>query len=382
MSIQKTELYLSDYSIEFRKDYAIYDLSICNSEINPLHLNIPRGKKSNNNESPIKTQTVITQEVKKSLVNQAADVANQLFGNEKKPVSQIKETKSVSDTVKPVSEPSKSVNEPVKIASEVQNRSPVPSPTKEPESSSKPPPPMFDSSITEQNFTMAGEYLIPIVQPNTFKSQIIHEPAKGSNFSKIHLLPPNGTLDASLLRVDFNPKARTMPLKMYYKGENVGEIVYNPSTDSASCFVRVNDKTIELVALQFNPTNNSVTRPQSFEFIIPALKKVNNKSQTIQIPASDNSKLIEYSSRNAKESIRLRTRTPFMKNDDFDMTFDGKLSSSSFQNIIIYHEASEKRDICSFYNISGNQYGVTVCYPCSIIQGFIASVCSLVYAQR
>ena len=339
------ETYLNDFTISFRNDFAIFDTSISSSEIKPLHLGIPKIKKN---------LDTTTNEIKKDIIDSQKN--NSLKNETKHNLDRNQTQKDIKPYDNNNDSKSSILNNAIKSFSEI---------SKQPEK-------------TPEEFSINCEYLIPMVQPNTFRGSIYVENISNTN-TKLYLIPPNGSLKNYLLHSEININSKQINCEIFYLKSKVGEFYFG--TDTIHCSFILNPFSIEGCAIMYNPSYNDKNHPRVFDFVIPALKKskTTGLSQILPLSLIETSKLIEHSQKNSKEAIKLKSRIPISSNSKYDMTFDGKLLNNSLRNFILYHESSEKRDICTFSFVEDSKYNLTICYPLNITQGFIAVVASFIH---
>lgn len=415
--------YLSDENAQFRMDFVFFDTALSTSEIKPLHLSLPG--KQNLKKTMNRTQSSSRGNVELNKTQQRANqnhsprpseidrqqepvFVNQVQPNNQSPESspqpnqmntfKMKRTlqntlmqrthnlrqqsnlESTQDSPEKGQSPQQS-QEPRQQSPPVSpkqqdapQKAPMPRKTPIPEPSQPRQTQMAELGV---DFSLTGFYLLPCL-PSQFitMSFIIEEPAP--NVQRYILKMPPDIDSVARLRCDVNGKSRTSKIDIYYNDQPVGEFKFNSGNKSFSVGLSAMTPALEACAILFNPSFSSSSAPRIFDFVVPALKKVDGRNQMFRVPYQEPSTIIQYVSKMAKEAIRLKTRIPANEGNGFDSTFNGKFLLNAPTNFILYHESNAKRDICTFSMQSENNYSLAVGYPLSPLQAFFAAVASSV----
>lgn len=178
-----------------------------------------------------------------------------------------------------------------------------------------------------------------------------------------------------ILSAKMNGKLRREGIEIMRDGEVIGEGRLLEQNSTFYCGVKTGKAKCECCAAVFNPSFTTEKQPRVFDFLIPALKKIDGRNTMFAIDFKGRSGLLERMVNVSKEAIRLKTRVPVNSgNTEWDMTYDGKLAVASMSNFVIYHDSSVKKDLCVYGKIGNNQYELELGYPMSPLQGFLAGV--------
>ena len=190
-----------------------------------------------------------------------------------------------------------------------------------------------------------------------------------------HLVPVG--LDKKVLTAVMEGPTREHPIKIYAENSLIGESRYTPNNTSISFGITRQQPETEACAILFNQSFSSPSQPRVFDFLIPALKKIEGRSRMFPIPFGVTSGLIAKLTEMRREAIRLRSRVPQNKKGNasqYDMCFNNLFPQSSLTNFILYHEQSPQKNICEFGMDDDGIFSLQISYPMSPIQGFLAGV--------
>ncbi|EAY19130.1 hypothetical protein TVAG_190240 [Trichomonas vaginalis G3] len=417
--------YLSDENAQFRMDFVFFDTALSTSEIKPLHLSLPgkqnlkktlnprqtmsrSDKVDNNKASPNQTlrngnhsprPTATERQQEPVFVNQVTPNQPQESQPQPNQMNTFKMKRTLQNTLlqrthsrnsqnmeqqdspdrqqqpqqsskypRPQDSPPHSPNREQQQQRQVQQ--PVPRRSPVPEPAARQANPMAELGL---DFSLTGLYLLPCLTSQTI-NMIFNVEEPQPNVTRYSLRMPQDVDTEIRLRCDVSGKSRTSKIELYYNDVVVGEFKYNSNNKCFSVGLTALTPAMEACAVLFNPSFSSSSAPRIFDFVIPALKKIDGRNQMFRVPYQEPSTLIQYVSKMAKESIRLKTRIPSNEGNEYDSTFKGKFLLNAPTNFILYHESNQKRDICTFSMVTENSYNLAVSYPLSPIQAFLAAV--------
>ena len=418
MSEQSTFVpYLYEQRAHFRLDFVFFDSALTTSEIKPLHLSVPGtkhlAKKQQQQRSigprsaqeRLKQQQQQQKEEKERKEREKEKNQSPEKTTERKPMQRLL-SPNRSLNVKPheqanaggkqeneQKEPSKKVSTAIPRAKNSSASSATGSTEQLPKQKSneslpsdkqivpkqgsgqqqQSPKPMVPQQPVKLEFSLVGFYLLPCLQSQTI-NLIFRIDDTIPNSISYQLEAPDEYDDKLRLRVQITGKTRDSSVEIFYNDMPVGEFRYNPANKSFSVGITSFNPPLEAAAILFNPSFSTMDMPRIFDLLIPALKKVDGRNQMYKLAYNDQSVLIQYTSRMARESIRLKTKIPSSQGNVFDTTFNGKFKHESPLNFILYHESNPKREIAIFSMIDKKTYNLTVTYPLSPMQAFFAAV--------
>lgn len=392
--------YLSDNVCQFRMDFVFFDPALTTSEIKPLHLSLPGNKNLTRKPAPVKQQETKIQSSRatsglRSSRAEPAQTADKQQDQEviksKRLLSPVLEKKRPSLRASVASRAGGVVEgvKPNTLSSTIPRKTESSSPTGSPHqevpkkeeaqqkasrtsSSLAKTAPVQQGGSVNFNFAMDCYYVLPLTPAQVAQMSFVIENTPSMTTFKLY--PPDTMEQRCLLSAQLTGKTRTSQIELLYDGQAVGIYKYNPTNKTYFVGLTGLNPVVEACAVLFNTSYTTANQPRIFDFVIPALKKVDNRNQMYKVPFSESSVLIQVVQRMAKEAIRLKARIPISSGNTYDMTFEGKFSMNSLTNFILYHESSPKRDICSFHQIADNKYMLTCGYPLSPLQGFLAAV--------
>lgn len=353
------EPFLSDFLLTFNTVFIPIDNTMNNSEIKPFHLSLPRNRQtarpanpaSPNQSSPINSNAV---DLKKRLLSPKTI----------KPVKDNQNEIPISPTVSP------------QTAIEQVAEKVLPAPQQNPVN--KPAPnTVTNTNINKEilnNLIKDDQYWLAPLTPSVvvrFSFKVV------TNDQELTFELHGDTDSYPLMSAKMEGPSRADGIIFYLDGISKGESRYTPG--NSSFFVGLDtgrgSQLSEACAAVYSPSFLSPTQPRVFDFLIPALKKIEGKSRMLPIEMGETSGLVTRLSQMSKHAIRLKTRIPPPSSgDSFDMTFNGKFKQSSLSNLILYHDSNSNKDLCSLGMISHNQYSLEISYPLSPVQGFMAAI--------
>lgn len=384
------EPYLDDYMSSFRNIFIPIDKSLNTSEIKPLHLALPRNRQgmrggnaspsrlsatNNISEAPedgIKDRTANNSEKKPArfLTNRyLSQNESSKGGKDSNPKSKDSATASIYNKVEEVAQKVLPNNQ---TDNENQNENPNP-PPKQPKSkasSQLTATTQNDKEVIDMLIRNEDYWYLPL-SPSIFIRLIFAVHNVSSKYTFELLIDGE---DIPLMSAEMAGQSRADGITIYIKQQEKGETHYTPGNSSLFAGVAINDQKDEACAAIFNPSFSSVSQPRIFDFLVPALKKINGRSRMLPILLEESSGLVSRLSQMSKEAIRLKTRIPASQGNSFDMTFDGKFQQSSLSNFILYHDSNTRKDLCSLGMISEDRFLLVIGYPLSPLQGFLAAI--------
>ncbi|KAH0786823.1 tubby-related protein 1-like [Histomonas meleagridis] len=381
MSKTQIEPFLEDYCSAFHSIFTLMDPSMNTSEIKPLHLAIPRIKQAlrpsaslqqGGKASPTLTPTGNSKKngspgprlLNKTIIKKTQDP---LLEPKIRKRQKQENTPDVNQT--PKSQDTKVV---VKVA-----KSPESTPQKLVKDELQPlQAPIFVSKENQDaisTITKSDDYLIMPIPPSL---NVIFEISVDENgpqtIFKLYVPPTRNNILTAIIQ-DPHEKPK---LQLYQGDKPIGR---SSITTHSTFYVGVDTDqgTNEAAAAVFtNVANDSV--PKNFEFIIPALKKIEGRSRMLPIKFGESSGLMYRLSQLSKEAIHLKTRMPMKNGKSYDLTFDGKFPVSCPTNLSIFHESNYRKDICNFFKNKDGSFALELRFPISPIQGFIAAIATAI----
>lgn len=383
------EPFLLNEHITFHTNFSLIDLAMNTSEIKPLHLSVPKnriqpkttaGTEKRNLESTGQDQNYPNkdQSHSKHLSNitgkSIEEEQNGFAGKYTKTFLQIAKSVISSDT------PTSSQQ-----SASPKDSHPLESPTPRNlhhshahSSNQDDVPSQSLIGIAIQNGKHLSQeqdfWLYPLAPSYTVRYSFIIDssPQVGLAF---HMTPDGGK--EKLLTAVMNGSTRENNFKVFSGNEFLGESRYAESNHSLF-FGLMNQQTpTEITAVIFNQSFISPRQPCIFDFLIPALKKVDGRSKMFPITFGMSSGLIARLTKMSREAIRLKSKVPQNQKEDpsqFDMTFGGTFYENSLSNFILYHEQNVNKEICKFGQVSDSTFSLEISYPMAPIQGFLAAV--------
>lgn len=389
------EPFLDDYMAAFHSIFIPLDKSMSTSEIKPLHLSLPRNRQGvrNSNASNAGAQSPTAPRISNPTNNEVNDEGNNKNSSEKKSSTRflsnhyLESSKSGKNSRQSTKDPSSSYKGINEIAQKTlpknqpnaneNDASDVQAPNQEIPSR---PPRQKQLMATTQNDREVIEMLMrnddywfsPLSLSGSIRLIFIVS-FVSSKYSFDLFIDGD---ESPLMQAEMLGQSRADGIKIMINGQQIGETHYTPGNSSLFAGVSVSsEQQNEACAAIYNPSFSSASQPRIFDFLVPALKKINGKSRMLPIPLDESSGLVARLSQMSKEAIRLKTRIPSMQGNSFDMTFDGKFQQASLSNFILYHDSNTRKDICSLGMISSSgHYLLEIGYPLSPIQGFLAAV--------
>lgn len=382
MSSSTTAPYLADDKAQFRMSFMFFDAALSTSEIRPLHLGMP-GKKSKLSKprSPIKKYA------SSGPVNKNMDATLET-------INEDDDTNiSLAETSNRLAARPRNRNKVANLNRSMENMHPVShgripkTRIKSIEINATSPDSLLSKSSSQEAITgeglnpisitaelsLQGLYFLPCApsQYMNFTFKIMDDKKK---FIRYTLINNEDKENPQRLRADVFGQSRGSRIEIYYEVTEIGEMRYNAYQKyQNACFTGLKPP-VELAAMLFNPSYMNSNHPKIFDLVIPALKKVNGRYQSFNVNISEQSLLVQYISRMAKEAIRIKPRIPSSDGGIYETTFDGKFQLTSLNNFILFHETNHKRDICTFCKFDDTTYNLTVGYPMSPIQAFITAI--------
>lgn len=376
MSGIEYEPYLEDWNCSFHGIFTLFDSSLNSSEIKPVHLALPRNRtQKKNSTSPAQSGPRVMnvgEKVKPGEKEQPKRFLSSRYTNSR----QQGATRMLSSTATPATAaPTNAVESPQQ--SPPNSKASLSSTsTEKPRGSEpmahKPSLSHADNSVVTEMLLKVENYWMMPLNPNLvvrFLFTIQENRSTGSTFSLLLETTKNPILIAKMT----SPQ-RTSPLQIFFEDKLVGETRYNSTSNSFYCGLTALRPASEACAVIFNPQFNSNSTPRIFDFLVPALKKIEGKSRMFPIQYNDTSGLVARLSQMSKECIRMKTRTPVSKDNDYDMTFEGKFPNANILNFAIYHDSNIRKNLCTMGMKEEGVFELEIGYPMSPIQGFIAAV--------
>ncbi|OHT07298.1 hypothetical protein TRFO_24552 [Tritrichomonas foetus] len=409
MEMSKTieyEPFLSDYDVVFHSIFTLIDPAINTSEIKPLHLAVPRNRqglkvstqKSNNSA----TTSPVVNKGNTSQLSSTNTGAAANTGSDQKPQTRflsqryLNSGKTTSNRSGNVSSEtandqmnerssSRTQLEPTKITKTTANVS-QPSPSQEqPQQPSRPRheepnrhkaqtiSSTDNNAVTEMIIKNDDFWLMPLSPSLGVRFKFL---AVKSGQSYVYNLALE-TNDEVILSAKMNGSTISDGITLSYRGREVGKSHFTGGNSAFFIGVQATSTDLnESCASIYNPSFSSSAQPRVFDFLVPALKKINGRSRMFPIPFEGTSGLVTRLSQMSKEAIRLKTRIPTSQGNSFDMTFDGKFEIECLSNFILYHDSNVRKDICALGKVGEGAFTLDVGYPLSPLQGFLAAVAS------
>ena len=340
---------LKDYDVSFRDIFTLIDPTFNTSEIVPFHLAIPRNHRG----------------IKQSQAAQGSIGQQQNAEDGQKPKMRF-----LSDRyLKKQNQDNQSLPQ---QATNISDKLSQPRSEKVPRTVSPRQPNQDGSDTAKKGFDF---WILPMAQnhPLRFNFTVDGNPGEKMVF---HLSFDQS--EDSVLQATMKGTTRADNITIHLKGNEIGESNYIAGNSSFYIGIIDGNQKSEVSATIYNPSFASASQPRIFDFLIPALKKVQGTSRMKPILFESTSGLVTRLSQMSKEAIRLKTRIPPNKGNSYDMTFDGKFIAPSLSNFSLYHDSNVKKDICSLGMKAPNTYYLDVGYPLSPIQGFMAAVSAVI----
>lgn len=381
------EPYLDDYYSSFRSIFIPIDKSLNTSEIKPLHLALPRNRQGTRaNQSPSRisgnnninnNNEIIEEEIRENPTTNTEKKPTRFLTN--RYTAQNESSKSGKDSKPKESTTASIYNKIEEVAQKVlpsnqnsnnipnENVDTTPKQSKQKSKSQLTATTQNDREVIEMLIRNEDYWYLPL-SPSIVIRLIFTVSSKYA----FELLIDGE--EVPLMSAEMSGQSRADGITIFIRGEEKGETHYTPGNSSLFAGVQVNDQKDEACATIFNPSFSSVSQPRIFDFLVPALKKINGRSRMLPILLDESSGLVARLSQMSKEAIRLKTRIPASQGSSFDMTFDGKFQQSSLSNFILYHDSNTRKDLCSLGMISEGRYLLEISYPLSPLQGFLAAI--------
>ena len=364
------ETYLSDYNVVFNSIFTLNDISMNTSEIKPIHLTMPKkfqGLKASR-PSHIRNETISPNPIGA----QGQRLLSQRY-LQKSTVSQpggqaAKPQKILSDNAEKLTQsPHQQQESAQPVVKNENNEQQNSEHHKKHKKSINPSLSQEDNQAIIEILTRTGDYWLFPLSPSMgvrFKFSIENKPQRAAFLS----LETNNKV---LMHAKFDNDKN---INIFFNDAQVAIATFSLEKGLFYAIVdEGNGNLHEACAASIDPkaTNN---QPRIFDFLIPALKKINGKSRMLQMKYEPPSALIKKSNQSAKECIKLKARIPFKNGNNYDMTFSGKFSKQSLSNIVLYHESNSRRDLCSLGLVDNDVYSLNIYYPLSPLQGFLAAI--------
>lgn len=380
METRTTAPYLDDDKAQFRMSFEFFDAALSTSEIKPLHLKLP-GKRNTPKifRSPDKRYS--SSAPLNSLINQNSQ---DKYEDAKDSVNRI----SLSETSDKLAarprnrKQSSMLNKSTELfntgthssfSREKFQSTEILTPPKESllgiSQSQETIDKNFDPFSDGKELTFSGLYFLPCSPKQTINMTFkINDDGRSSIIYSLFL--PADLDKIQRLSAHVYGRNRGARIELFFGDKMIGELRYNALKKYQNVCMTGLSPPAEICAILLN----SNPKLQYFDLVIPALKKINGRYQSFCVDIREDSMLVEYVSRMAKESIRMKMRLPTQVGDTYDTTFDGKLSLPGANNFILYHESNHKRDVMTFGKFDDTTYNIVCGYPLSPIQAFAAAI--------
>ena len=359
------EPFLTGYDVVFHSIFTLIDPGMNTSEIKPLHLAVPRNAQGLRRVPPTQPN-INTVSPEKEDKRATQRLLNQRY---LKPRTMV--TSPLPSSPEPADAPPKSPPKPA----------PEASPPQSPSSSrgtARPRTGLSESdnkAVTETLMKTEDFWLFPLAA--SVQVRFVLTIGNGPNKGRTLTLRTESS-NQVILTATMNGQSRSDGVMIMRSGSVIGEGRFNPANSSFFCGIDTAKGKCECCAAVYNPSFTTDGQPRVFDFLIPALKKIDGRSNMFPIQFSDVSGLVTRLTNMSKEAIRLKTRIPVNAgNTRWDMTFDGKLERASNSNFILYHDSSVKKDLCLCGQRKDNEYSLEIGYPLSPLQGFLAGVAAI-----
>ena len=389
--MSNTAPYINDQKSSFKMEFLLFDRSLSTSEVDPLHLTIPKNKNVNKRATPTKSDAnspTRTRDVqpKQAIPKKVEPQTKKAEPAADKPEKQMPQKALLSQTLKSYMSTNIAKNQRASMQRSPAQKQPQDdqmartTPHVTPSEETKPavPNPVENklpgkATTLGLDFALNGTYLLPCLSSQSISMQVKIEKTP-KDFYIYRLQMPAAVDPEQRLRVELYGHYRDSEAHVIFNGKEVGEMHYNSGNKSFSVALTAFQPYLECCSIIFNPSFSTPAMPRIFDFIFPALKKVDGRNQMFKIPFADNSQLVQCVSRMGKEAIRLKTKIPVNNGNTFDTLFDGKFTRPSPLNFVLYHDSNPKKFICSFSAVDDTTYNLVVGYPLSPIQAFFAAV--------
>lgn len=356
---------LADYHVVFHEIFTLNDQSLNTSEIKPLHLSVPRNRQGvKPAPSPTQVKTTTNAQEDQSTKRNQRFLSNRYL---------TQKPSAMTATNPPPAAP-----KPTDIIAETAQK--IVEPQKQPE----PPKPQQRLGISEGDNRVNTEtllrteefWVLPLSPSVTVRFIFTMDGNSGPGY--VFRMMTESTHEV-ILSAEMKGASRNSGMSLYFEKHPVGSAKY---IQGSMCFfagVQTSRGLCEAGAALYNGAYTSSKDPKIFEFLVPALKKMDGKSRMFPILYADVSGLWTRASQLSKEAIRMKTRIPPKSaSGDWDMTFGGRMTAPSLSNFEIYHESNERKTLCSLSLRRLNEYSLVISYPMSPLQGFLAAVAAVI----
>lgn len=364
------EPFIEDYNCSFHGIFTLFDISLNTGEIKPVHLALPRNRaqKKNPAASPVNSSgprvvnpgdRPTANETPKPTRFLSSKYTSRTNGSGRLSGSTNKDQPNESASSPP--EKNKNTN-----TSQPAENKPADKPLRRPGLSHQ-----DNTAVTEMLLKIENYWMMPL-SPSMFVRfifTVIENPNSGTTF-KLSLEKDRTTI----LTAKMQGTQRFSPMLIYF-GENlIGETKVAQQNSGIYAGLTALRPPSEACAVVFNPSFSASNQPRMFDFLVPALKKIEGKSRMFPIQFSDTSGLVTKMAQMSKECIRMKTRIPVLNGKDYDMTYDGKFERSHMSNFVLFHDSNVRKDLCTFGICHDGKFELEVGYPMSPVQGFIAAI--------
>jgi hypothetical protein len=309
-----SEPFLTDYAVTFHRVFTLLDPTMNTSEVNPIHLSLPRGR------------------------------------NSRIPADKPKPEEPAANGGRPLQQAAKAKPNGAPVQPAVVDRAPSRVSPAADASGEQPAKSKAQSDLAEDF------WLYP--SPPSSALHFIFQIDSSSSPWTFKLLSDSG--NKVLLSAVMNGRARAAGIRISAREQEIGEGKWDAAGNAFFCAVAIGTERSEACCAMYGE--------RGFDLIVPGIKKFDGRPRMCQILSADGSALLQRASKGAKDAIRLKSR------DVNDLTFGGAFEQSAPGNFQLFHDSNARKTICAFGLKTSGAYELTVSYPLSPVQGFLAGI--------